>query len=151
MSRLEVTVEIAASPSEVWATIEPVESHVEWMHDAVAIRFETDQRRDVGATFVCDTKIGPITLVDRMEVTEWVPDWVMGVRHAGVVTGTGRFTLTPIDLGRRTRFTWAESLTFPWWLGGRLGSFVGTRLVLAPIWKRNLRTLRRLVESRPAQ
>ena len=54
----------------------------------------------------------------------------MGVRHVGVVTGTGRFTLTPIDLGRRTRFTWDESLTFPWWLGGPLGALVGGRLVL---------------------
>ena len=40
----------------------------------------------------------------------------------GLVTGTGRFTLEPLDDGRRTRFTWEEELTFPWWLGGPLGA-----------------------------
>ena len=83
------------------------------MHDAVAIRFQTDQRRGVGTAFLCDTKVGPFKLVDQMEITEWAPGAAMGVRHVGVVTGTGRFTLTPIDLGRRTRFAWDESLTLP--------------------------------------
>jgi len=148
VARLGVVVEIAAPPDEVWAAIEPIEHHVEWMHDAVAIRFVGEQRRGVGTQFVCDTKVGPITLADRMEITEWEPGSVMGVRHSGVVTGVGRFTLTPIDLGRRTRFTWVESLVFPWWLGGRIGAFAGSRLVLTTIWKRNVRTLRQLVESR---
>jgi len=117
------------------------------MHDAVAIRFQTDQHRGVGTAFDCDTKVGPFKLVDRMEVTEWVPDRAMGVRHVGVVTGTGRFTLTPIDLGRRTRFGWDESLSFPWWLGGPVGALIGGRLVLGAIWQRNLRTLKRIVEA----
>ncbi|MEI7548104.1 MAG: hypothetical protein WCK21_08615, partial [Actinomycetota bacterium] len=65
----------------------------------------------------------------------------------GMVKGEGRFTLTPIDLGRRTRFTWDETLAFPWWLGGPVGAFVGGKLVLAAIWRRNLQGLRRLVEA----
>jgi len=147
VARLGVVVEIAATSDQVWSVIEPIERHVDWMRDAVAIRFVTEQHRGIGTQIVCDTKIGPIKLADEMEITEWIAGSVMGVRHVGMVTGVGRFTLTPIDLGRRTRFTWAESLTFPWWLGGRLGAFLGSRLVLTPIWKRNLRTLRRLVEA----
>jgi hypothetical protein len=150
VSRLSVAIDIAATPAQVWSTVEPVEDHVEWMHDAVAIRFQTDQHRGVGTAFLCDTKVGPFQLVDRMEVTDWEPGSVMGVRHVGLVTGTGRFTLTPIDLGRRTRFSWDESLTFPWWLGGPLGAFIGGRLVLRSIWKRNLRALKRIVEARYA-
>jgi Polyketide cyclase / dehydrase and lipid transport len=150
VARLSVAIDLPATPAHVWQLVEPIEDHVEWMHDAVAIRFQTDQHRGVGAAFLCDTKVGPFKLVDRMEITEWVPGSVMGVRHVGMITGTGRFTLTPIDLGRRTRFTWDESLTFPWWLGGPVGAWIGGRLVLHPIWKRNLRELKRIVEMRSA-
>jgi uncharacterized protein YndB with AHSA1/START domain len=147
VARLCVAIEIDATPEQVWRTVEPVEDHVQWMHDAVAIRFESEQHRGVGTKFLCDTKVGPVKLVDRMEITEWTPDAAMGVRHIGLVTGTGRFTLTPIDLGRRTRFTWDETLEFPWWLGGPVGGLVGGRLVLRQIWKRNLANLKRIVEE----
>ena len=151
MSGLRVAIDISATPAHVWDVVEPIEHHVEWMHDAVAIRFETDQYRGVGTRFLCDTKVGPLQLVDSMEITEWEPGVAIGVRHVGVVTGTGRFTLTPIDLGRRTRFVWEESLTFPWWLGGPVGARIGGRAALHPIWKRNLRALKRIVEEGPTQ
>lgn len=148
MGRISVSVELDAAPAAVWQIVEPVERHVDWMADAVAIRFETDQTRGVGTRFVCDTKVGPITLQDRMEITVWEPGRRMGVRHAGVVTGSGVFELDAIDLDRRTRFTWTEELRFPWFLGGRLGELVGGQFVMKQIWKRNLRELKRLVESR---
>ena len=147
MAGLDVAVDISARPEDVWQVVERLEDHVAWMHDAVAIRFQTEQHSGVGTTFLCDTKIGPIKLVDRMEITEWTPQSTIGVRHLGVVTGTGRFTLAPIDLGRRTRFGWEESLKFPWWLGGQPGALVGGRAVLRPMWKHNLSSLKRLVES----
>ncbi len=125
--------------------MEPVENHVDWMADAVAIRFLNEQTRGVGTEFFCDTKVGPIKLVDKMEITEWIPQQVMGVRHVGMVTGTGKFTLTPNDGG--TTFTWAEELIFPWWLGGSIGSFVGGKVVMRAIWKRNLKKLKQLVEA----
>jgi hypothetical protein len=156
VSDVTVSTDLDATPAEVWALVEPVERHVDWMADAVSIRFETDQTRGVGTSFLCDTKVGPIRLTDRMEITEWVPavDGTigrMGVRHTGIVTGTGVFTIAPIagpgSNPARTRFTWSEQLDFPWYLGGRLGEIVGGKLVLGPIWRRNLRSLRRLVDS----
>ena len=147
MSEIRVTIEIDATPARVWEVVEPVENHVDWMHDAVAIRFTGEQTRGVGTEFLCDTKVGPIKLVDRMEITEWLPGEVMGVRHTGLVTGSGRFTLEPIDLGRRTRFVWQEELTFPWWLGGPVGAYIGGKVVLRAIWNRNLRGLKQLVEQ----
>ena len=147
MARITVSVDIDATPQRVWEVVEPVERRVDWMHDAVAIRFDGEQTRGVGTRFWCDTKVGPIKLVDTMEITAWEPEHTMGVRHIGMVTGSGQFTLTPIDLDRRTRFTWDEELIFPWWLGGPVGAFVGGKVVLAAIWKRNLRDLRRLVEQ----
>ena len=148
MGRIRVATELNATPAEVWAIVEPVERHVDWMADAVAIHFRTEQTRGVGTTFVCDTKVGPITLQDHMEITEWEPGARMGVQHTGVVTGSGVFELEPIDLDRRTRFTWTEDLRFPWFLGGRLGEIVGGRFVMKQIWKRNLRNLQHLVDSR---
>ena len=147
MGRIRVSTEIDAAPSRVWRVVEPIERHVDWMTAARSITFEGEQHRGTGTRFVCETKIGPITLHDRMEITDWVPERRMGVRHSGVVTGTGEFELTAIDLDRRTRFTWTEELHFPWYLGGRLGERLGGQAVLAWIWRRNLRTLAQLVEQ----
>jgi Polyketide cyclase / dehydrase and lipid transport len=148
VGRITVSTELDATTDEVWSIVEPIERHVDWMADAVAIRFDTDQTRGVGTSFACDTQVGPIRLTDQMEITEWEPGQAMGVRHTGIVTGSGTFTLEAIDLGRRTRFTWSEELHFPWFLGGRLGEVVGGQLVMKSIWRRNLRELRRIVDAR---
>ena len=159
MSDVTVSIDIDASPEEVWKVIEPVEDHVDWMADAVAIRFIGDQRRGVGTTFECDTKIGPIRLTDEMEITEWTPavdagdgvvaqDGAMGVKHTGVVTGSGILHVQGRAGGKSTRFTWTEDLDFPWFLGGRLGEIVGGKVALGPIWRRNLKRLKQIVESR---
>ena len=153
MSDVTVSIDLKATPVEVWAIVEPIENHTDWMADAVAIRFETEQTRGVGTKFLCDTKVGPIKLVDHMEITEWTPatanqDGAMGVKHTGIVTGSGIFTLEPLAGGKRTKFTWTEDLDFPWYLGGRLGEIIGGKLVLGFIWKRNLRTLQALVNTR---
>ena len=146
MGRIQVSVTIHAPVARVWEVVEPVERHVDWMADAVAIRFTTEQTRGVGTAFLCDTKVGPITLVDEMTITEWVPGEAMGVRHTGVVTGTGRFTLVETENGQ-TLFTWTEDLSFLWWLGGKLGEIVGGTVVMRFIWRRNLVALKKLVES----
>ena len=148
MSRITVSIELAASPARVWEIVEPVERHVDWMADAVAIRFTNSQTRGVGTTFDCDTKVGPIKLTDRMEITEWVPEKSMGVKHVGIVTGTGVFTIEPLGNGQYTKFTWSEELTFPWWLGGPIGEVIGGNIVMKAIWRRNLKKLQALVEKK---
>jgi Polyketide cyclase / dehydrase and lipid transport len=145
---ITTSVIIEASPDEVWRCLEDLSSHVEWMLDAVAIRFVTVARQGVGTTFDCDTKVGPLRLTDRMTVTEWEPGRRMGIRHVGIVTGTGAFTLRAAA-PERTEMVWTESLRFPWWMGGPVGTWVGAA-VLRPIWRHNLRTFKRRVEGRPA-
>lgn len=147
MRSIRVSIEIDLTPAELWAILEPVERHVDWMADAESITFTSEQTRGVGTEFICVTKIGPIKLDDRMAITEWEPGRRMGVRHEGLVSGSGAFELEPIDFGRRTRFIWAESLKFPWFLGGPIGEFVGVPIVLGAIWRRNLRRLKRLTEA----
>lgn len=151
MPRLKVATVLDASPDQVWDDIEDIASHVEWMQDAVAITFTSDREAGVGTTFDCDTRIGPFRLTDHMEITSWKPGREMGVRHVGMVTGSGVFTLSPVRSGRgrrarvRTRFVWTERLSFPWYLGGPLGAFVA-RPVLRRVWRRNLRRLRERFE-----
>lgn len=146
MPQIRVSIDLESPVSRVWEIVEPIERHVDWMADAVAIRFKNDQTRGTGTEFFCDTKVGPIKLVDQMTITSWIPEREMGVTHTGVVTGTGRFTLEQLD-SDRTRFTWTESLVFPWWLGGPLGALIGGQLVMKAIWRRNLSALKKLVEA----
>ena len=121
MAKVRVVTMLDASPDAVWADVADIGSHVEWMADATAIRFVSAQTSGVGTTFECDTKVGPFKLTDVMEITEWAPGKVMGVRHTGLVTGTGRFTLKRAT-GGRTQFQWKEKLVFPWWMGGPVGA-----------------------------
>lgn len=146
MGHIRVAIDINASTQRVWDVVEPIERHIDWMADAVAIRFKTDQTRGTGTEFFCDTKVGPITLVDEMTITSWVPQKAMGVTHTGVVTGTGEFTLEALTPDT-TRFVWTEVLVFPWWLGGKLGALVGGQIVMKAIWRKNLRILKKLAEQ----
>jgi hypothetical protein len=127
---------VRADVETVWDALADIAAHVEWMADARSIRFTSASTEGVGTTFDCDTKVGPLRLTDRMEVTEWVPEQAMAVRHVGLVTGEGRFTLTP--MGARTELAWRESLAFPWWLPSRPAS-----IVMKQIWRWNLRSFER--------
>jgi hypothetical protein len=142
---IAVSTVIDVLPESLWHILEPIERHVDWMADAESITFETDQTRGVGTRFVCETRIGPLRLSDRMSITEWVPGHAMGVRHQGLVTGSGRFTLSQRGPGS-THFVWRETLRFPWWMGGPLAGLLGGGVVLRAIWRRNLRTLKALAE-----
>lgn len=139
MPAIDVSIVIDAPVARVWNFVEPIERHVDWMVDAVSIEFTSPQTRGVGTRFDCLTKIGPIRLTDRMEITEWLPPTTMGVRHVGLVTGTGRFSLAESP-GGATLFSWHEDLDFPVWL-------LAAPLVLKRVWTRNLRALKRLVET----
>lgn len=144
-----VSADYAVTPARLWDVLEPIERHVDWMADAESIEFISSQRRGVGTRFFCVTKVGPIRMRDLMSITAWEPDRRMGVRHDGLVTGAGEFTLEPVDGGRGTRFTWTEELAPRWWMGGALGERLVLRHVLGWIWRRNLTRLRRLVEPTP--
>jgi len=146
MARIRVSTTIDASPDEVWRAISDISTHVQWMADAESIRFHSAQRSGVGTAFDCDTRVGPLRLTDVMEITIWEPGRRMGVRHVGLVTGEGAFSLRRRRGGRGTRFTWRERLRFPWWLGGPVGGWFGS-ILLEFVWRANLRRLRTQVEA----
>jgi len=145
---IAVEVVIDAPASFVWADVENIASHVEWMQDANEIRFITDQHRGLGTRFECDTVIGPFNLTDVMEITDWHHAKTMGVRHQGIVGGTGEFSLR--TSGSNTIFSWVEELQFPWYFGGSLGALVASP-ILKTVWKGNLRRLKTRIEDSYAQ
>jgi hypothetical protein len=142
---VRVSINVPVERQRVWQALARLQDHVEWMQDATAIRFQSAQRRGIGTTFECDTKVGPIHLTDTMEVTEWEEGARIGVRHQGAVSGTGRFSLTDAA-GPSTLVEWEEQLFFPWWLGASAGAFLAKPLFGA-LWRGNLRRLRRLVSA----
>ena len=145
MAQITIETELNAPPNAVWADISDLKSHVEWMHDARSITITSAQTHGVGTTFSCLTKVGPIRLTDQMEITEWQENQVMGVRHKGLVSGEGHFTLSTTE-SHTTRFVWSETLRFPWWLGASLGEKIG-QPILRRIWKRNLELLKARFQS----
>ncbi len=144
---LRVETTIHAAPQVVWAHLEDIASHIEWMADAVSIEFLTTQRSGTGTRFACKTRVGFLSTTDLMEITQWSPPRVMGVRHSGAVSGEGRFEMHaagPAD--KSTTMVWHERLRFPWWMGGPLGATLA-RPVLHRIWRGNLARLGQQVES----
>jgi len=146
MPSITVEVEIAADPASVWAVLEDIGSHTEWMTDAEQITFRSSQRRGEGTEIDVLTKVGPLRTSDRMRFTEWEEGRRMGVRHEGLVKGTGSFRLTAS--GGATLVTWHEDLEFPWVFGGPLGASVA-KPILRRIWRANLARLKAIVEVRP--
>lgn len=137
---VRVSIVVPAEPAVVWADLRHIARHVDWMSDASSIRFLSEATEGVGVRFECATRVGPIRLIDRMEVTEWRDGQSIGIHHRGVVSGTGRFALTPLRGSggeTHTQFEWTETLQFPWWMGGAVGAVLARR-VLRAVWSRNL-------------
>jgi carbon monoxide dehydrogenase subunit G len=140
VATIDVSTHIPAGIDAVWADIERLESHSEWMADAESIEFVGEHRRGVGTTMKVVTRIGPLRTTDLIRVVSWEQGRSIGVVHEGLITGAGEFRLEPEGDG--TRFTWQERLTVRWYLGGVVTGAVAGRL-LRWVWRRNLRSLAR--------
>lgn len=137
-------VDTSVSLDALWSALSDIQSHTTWMADAVDIRFVGFQHTGVGTRFVCDTRIGPFSTADELEVVEWVERKRIGVTHSGLFTGTGVFAVS--DEGTHRTVTWTEKVTFPLAFGGRLGELIA-RPIMRRIWQANLRRLTATAES----
>tara|TARA_B100000686_G_C16666349_1_gene903797 strand:+ start:148 stop:597 length:450 start_codon:yes stop_codon:yes gene_type:complete len=145
MVAITVEVKIASPIKLVWEVIADIQSHTNWMADAETIRITSETTEGIGTSFDCNTKIGPLRTTDRMVITKWEPESTMGVRHEGLVTGEGFFTLISKSTDE-TIFAWKEHLIFPWWLGGPITGFI-SKPILQSLWKKNLERLKIQIES----
>ena len=137
----------------VWDLLVDWESQPDWMQDARSVTVTSPHRTGVGVTVSVPTNIAlGIVVIDDMEVTEWVEQRRIGVRHTGrVIKGTGAFEVAPTRLpggGEGTIFTWSEDITAPL---GRLGDLVARYTavpVVSFVFRRSLRALKRVAEER---
>jgi carbon monoxide dehydrogenase subunit G len=138
--RIEVSVQIPAPIGAVWNDLARIETHAEWMTDAVAIEFLGERRQGVGTRIRVPTRIGPLTTVDYMSFTAWEPPNRMAIAHEGKFTGTGEFALRAKNAG--TVLTWREEVRFPVVFGGRIGEWAAAP-ILRRAWRANLKRFAR--------
>lgn len=135
MRPIVTSIDIPAPPEQVWDALAAIGTHSNWMADAESIVFLTEQESGKGTRIRVRTRVGPIQINDDMEFIDWEPHHRMAVRHIGRIGGRGEFLLSATATG--SRFTWEESLRFPWYLGGPLVLTVA-RPVLRRIFAANL-------------
>ena len=127
---------IAAPVHVVWGDIARLETHNGWMAEVGKITFLGDQTSGAGTRIAVETRVGPLRTKDVIEFVSWEPPHRMAIRHTGMVTGLGEFTLTEVG-DATTRFAWHEVLAFPWYFGGPIDAWLATP-VLKRIWRSNL-------------
>lgn len=145
MAHVTVSRHIPVSHDRVWDALADLKSHTDWMRDARSIDFTTDRTTGKGTRLEVLTVIGPLRTTDIMEVVGWEEGRSIDVRHEGLVTGEGTLRVDPEDDG--SVVVWEERLTFPWWLGGPVTSWLA-RPVLAAAWRGNLRRLEESLTDR---
>lgn len=148
MARIEVTTHVEAPPERVWAVLTDWERQAEWMADVRHIAVVSAHREGTGVTLRANTDILGFVVRDDLEVTQWDPPTVLGVRHLGrLIAGVAAFELTPTAAG--THLLWWEEASVP--LGG-VGDALA-QLVLVPwirrVFRRSVAHLKRLSEAAP--
>jgi len=137
---------LSAPPERVWAVLADWERQAEWMPDVAWIRV-LGPERGLGARLAVRTKVlGVPVATDLVEVTAWEPVRRLGVRHTGVVTGEGEWTLEPTAEGGGTRFAWWEEIRMPPPVLGDAGLWLYGPVQRAML-RRSVRNLAALVQT----
>lgn len=140
-----MSIELDASPVEVWARLVDWEHLGDWMHEASEFRVTTPEREGVGVEAAARIRIAGITTEDAIRVTRWEPYEWLEIQHLGWVKGSGLMHCRPSATG--TYLWWRETLIPPWGLAG----WVGLRLlqpVMGQVFRRDLRSLKKLMAQR---
>ena len=121
---LPVPVVVDAPADLVWAYVTDWERQGEWML-GTRVRVTGGDGR-AGTTLRAVTGVGPLGVVDTMDVVEFVPPagdapGRAAVLHTGrVIRGEGYFEVVPLG-PHRSRFTFTELIDLPLGALGRLG------------------------------
>ena len=117
---LVLTVDVDAPVEQTWAGVTDWARQGEWML-GTRVWPTAQDGQGVGGGIEAITGVGPLGVLDRMEITLWEPPSRCHVLHLGrVVRGTGAMEVEPLP-GDRSRFVWREDLDLPLGVLGRLG------------------------------
>jgi hypothetical protein len=117
--RIRLQVDVDAPVERTWAAAVDWDRQGEWML-GTTVRGTVNGGRGVGGGIRAATGLGPLAVVDRMEITGWDPPHGAYVRHLGrVVRGTGGFEVLERPGG--STFVWSEQLDLPLGAVGRAG------------------------------
>ncbi|WP_370946797.1 SRPBCC family protein [Amycolatopsis sp. cg5] len=120
MTDVVLSVEVNAPAGTTWLALTDWARQREWML-GTDVRVLEGNGRSVGTKLAAFTGLAGIGFTDTMEITTWEPPVRCVVRHLGsIVKGTGVFQVTSNGPHRST-FVWAEHLSLPFGLVGRLG------------------------------
>ncbi len=110
---IRLRVEVAAPIGTVWTILADIERQPRWMTDLRRVRVLGPLPVGPGTWAEGDVHVLGITIRDRVEIVEFSPPHRYGIRHVGLVRGTGLFSLDTLDGGRRTSLEWTELLVAP--------------------------------------
>jgi hypothetical protein len=145
--RVQRSIEIEASPEEVWVHLSRSEKVLEWYIPLIRFEFTTEEKSGVGAPILFEQGSPLGTLQLDCVVTEWVENEVLAFKMTSgsiVKAYEERWTVAPTPSG--SRFTFAEQGELPWGIVGKLIQPLAERSSGATVEKM-LAKLKSLVEA----
>lgn len=143
--QLTADVLVNAPVTAVFAAMTDWPAHGAWMR-GTSLRVTRGDGRSVGSELAARAGIGPVAVVDTVEITRWEAPWRIELqRHGPLAQGT--LTGEVVELpGGRARLVWTERLSLPVRPVSRWGWPV-LRPVVSWGLSRSLATLGRMVET----
>lgn len=120
--RIQVSVDVAVDPAAAFAALVDLPSQEKWIIATRLYAIESDvSPPHVGARLAAFTGFGSIGFLDTMTVTAYDPPhrWVMD-KDGDLLRGVGTMQVDPLP-GGGARVTWANDLTLPFGIVGRVG------------------------------
>ena len=140
---INLTIDIAAPRSTVWAYASDIAHQPEWMHEMKRVEMLTPPPVQPGSRGRATVRIFGISTTDDVVITQFDPPSTFAIRHEGKFVGEGLLRFTEIDV-THTRIDWMEYLRPP--LFANIGGFV-QRPILGAIFRSDLRHLKRILEE----
>lgn len=144
--RVQMSVDIEASPETVWPYLVEPEKTMLW-YDMLKTFDYTSDFRGPGATFYWEEEVRGKTYWNHFRTTEWIPNQVFAyemTESSFFKEYTERWAIEPTPTG--CRFSFDDNLVFPYGAWGKVMGWFGERLARKSSMQ-ILQNLKRLAEA----